>query len=168
MLKLKDRIHFLIPLFASLSLFPLQSCSNSQIGQQLANSFDSSPESIQLESNSKKVEPKKVEPKKVEPKKVEPKKVTKVRSVSVRQSRKTLSSESNVGERPNLEEIVIPFTPQPYRITIKLSGANPSAPAESVTKALRKAGVRFEVERIELVELSSSHKPSLVRRGPRL
>ena len=36
--------------------------------------------------------------------------------------------------------------------TIKLSGANPSAPAESVTKALRKAGVSFSVEKIERIK----------------
>tara|TARA_B100000579_G_C22444951_1_gene671612 strand:+ start:164 stop:562 length:399 start_codon:yes stop_codon:yes gene_type:complete len=41
------------------------------------------------------------------------------------------------------------FNPQPYRIILRLSGANPSAPAETVTKALRKAGVEFEVEKIE-------------------
>ena len=41
------------------------------------------------------------------------------------------------------------FNPQPYRIILRLSGANPSAPAETVTEALRKAGVQFEVEKIE-------------------
>ena len=41
------------------------------------------------------------------------------------------------------------FNPQPYRIILKLSGANPSAPAETVTAALRKAGIQFEVEKIE-------------------
>ena len=50
------------------------------------------------------------------------------------------------------EENILPFTPQPYRITIKLSGSNPAAPAETLTKALRKAGVIFEVEMIERVE----------------
>ena len=41
------------------------------------------------------------------------------------------------------------FNPQPYRIILRLSGANPSAPAETVTEALRKAGVQFVVEKIE-------------------
>ncbi|MEC9029209.1 MAG: hypothetical protein VYB74_02855 [Cyanobacteriota bacterium] len=45
-----------------------------------------------------------------------------------------------------------PVTPQPYRITIKLSAADPSAPAEAVTQALRMAGVTFEVETIERVK----------------
>ena len=37
----------------------------------------------------------------------------------------------------------------PYRVTIRLPLADPSAPAEVVTKALRAAGVPFEVETIE-------------------
>jgi hypothetical protein len=39
--------------------------------------------------------------------------------------------------------------PAPYRVTIRLPLADPSAPAEVVTKALRAAGVPFEVETIE-------------------
>ena len=40
----------------------------------------------------------------------------------------------------------------PYRITIRLAGADPAAPAEAVTRALREADVGFVVERIERVE----------------
>ena len=39
----------------------------------------------------------------------------------------------------------------PYRITIRLSGADPAAPAEAVTQALRSSAVDFMVERIERV-----------------
>ena len=39
----------------------------------------------------------------------------------------------------------------PYRITIRLAGADPSAPAEAVTQALRTSAVEFMVERIERV-----------------
>lgn len=39
----------------------------------------------------------------------------------------------------------------PYRITIRLAGADPSAPAEAVTQALRTSAVDFMVERIERV-----------------
>ncbi len=42
-----------------------------------------------------------------------------------------------------------PVRPAPYRVTIRLPLADPSAPAEVVTKALRAAGVPFEVETIE-------------------
>ena len=41
------------------------------------------------------------------------------------------------------------FTPKPYRIIIRLEGINPSAPAQSVTSALRNAGLIFEIEKIE-------------------
>ncbi|WP_392347453.1 hypothetical protein [Parasynechococcus sp.] len=41
---------------------------------------------------------------------------------------------------------------EPYRITIRLAGADPAAPAEAVTRALRDADVGFAVERIERVE----------------
>lgn len=44
-----------------------------------------------------------------------------------------------------------PASPAPYRITLRLPGADPSAPAEAVTEALRAAGVSFEVEMIERV-----------------
>ncbi len=44
-----------------------------------------------------------------------------------------------------------PAAAVPYRITLKLPGADPSAPAEAVTEALRAAGLRFEVETIERI-----------------
>jgi hypothetical protein len=46
---------------------------------------------------------------------------------------------------------VNPSKPAPYRITIQLPSADPAAPAEAVTEALRAAGVSFEVEMIERV-----------------
>ena len=41
---------------------------------------------------------------------------------------------------------------EPYRITNRLSGADPAAPAEAVTRVLRNADVRFAVERIERIQ----------------
>ncbi|PZV01548.1 MAG: hypothetical protein DCF23_12970 [Cyanobium sp.] len=43
----------------------------------------------------------------------------------------------------------------PYRVTLKLPAADPAAPAEVVTEALRAAGVRFEVETIERIRSTS-------------
>lgn len=43
----------------------------------------------------------------------------------------------------------------PYRVTLKLPAADPAAPAEAVTEALRAAGVRFEVETIERIRSTS-------------
>ena len=56
------------------------------------------------------------------------------------------------------------FKPQPYRIILKLSGANPSAPAETVTEALRKAGVQFEVEKIERFNEENFSKNTSLKR----
>jgi len=41
---------------------------------------------------------------------------------------------------------------EPYRITIRLPGADPASPSDAVTRALRQAGVPFAVERIERIE----------------
>jgi hypothetical protein len=49
--------------------------------------------------------------------------------------------------------------PAPYRITIQLPAADPAAPAEAVTEALRAAGVSFEVEMIERIG-ASTPKPA--------
>ena len=43
-------------------------------------------------------------------------------------------------------------SPFPYRVTLRLPQADPSAPAEAVTRALRAAGIPFEVETIERVK----------------
>ncbi len=56
------------------------------------------------------------------------------------------------------------YKPQTYRIILKLSGANPSAPAETVTEALRKAGVEFEVEKIERFDENKLFKDSSFKR----
>ena len=56
------------------------------------------------------------------------------------------------------------FNPQPYRIILRLSGANPSAPAETVTEALRTAGVQFEVEKIERFDEEGLSKDSSFKR----
>ena len=50
--------------------------------------------------------------------------------------------------------------PAPYRITIQLPSADPAAPAEAVTQALRAAGVSFEVEMIERVGAAATPAPA--------
>jgi len=78
-------------------------------------------------------------------------------------SEKTFDSAKNTRKKITLKRSSAPFTPLPYRITIKLSGTNPSAPAELLTKALRSAGLKFEVERIERVEKRSPGHQKLDR-----
>ena len=52
---------------------------------------------------------------------------------------------------PKPERDIPKQPPAPYRITIRLAGADPAAPAEAVTQALRTSAVEFMVERIERV-----------------
>jgi hypothetical protein len=49
-----------------------------------------------------------------------------------------------------------PGLSSPYRVTLRLPLADPSAPAEAVTQALRAAGIVFEVETIERVKGGAS------------
>jgi hypothetical protein len=60
-----------------------------------------------------------------------------------------------------------PFAhPLPYRVTIRLPEADPSAPAEAVTKALRATGVAFEVETIERITSPGSAPPATSAPSP--
>ena len=61
--------------------------------------------------------------------------------------------------------VAAPSKPAPYRVTIKLPAADPSAPAEVVTQALRAAGLSFEVESIERVS-NGAEAPALPTRTP--
>ena len=54
-----------------------------------------------------------------------------------------------------------PANPAPYRVTIRLPQADPSAPAEVVTEALRAAGVPFEVETIERMGSGTAAAPAV-------
>ena len=136
-----------IRLFLIVILIPLQSCSNTVIGEKLESSFDTprnprASEDINIKSKKQNEMPKITSRIKVEKKKNEKDlgKIIKENSIS---NKDRLSQKSSKSVKNTI------FTPQPYRIILRLSGANPSAPAETVTKALRKAGVQFEVEKIE-------------------
>lgn len=65
----------------------------------------------------------------------------------VRPSPTVRSEELSITEPPSVPSQQL----QPYRITIRLSAADPSAPAEIVTRALRRSNVPFAVERIESI-----------------
>jgi hypothetical protein len=51
--------------------------------------------------------------------------------------------------------------PAPYRLILRLPAADPAAPAEAVTEALRAAGVSFEVETIERVPAANAPSESV-------
>ena len=133
--------------FLIVTLLPFQSCSNTQIGEKLENSFEITENSIDaVKSIKKKNQTDQIKETKSR-KKLE-KSEDNMRIIIQEDSISNKDRSSQNTTKLLNKEI---FDPQPYRIILKLSGANPSAPAESVTKALRKAGVKFEVEKIERV-----------------
>ena len=130
------------------SLIPLQSCSNTLIGEKLENSFDTTQNSIVSEKSRKAKEQKKLK----EIKQIKFSKLDDDNNKNINSSIKEENSKSNkdrFSQKSSKSIKKVIFNPQPYRIILKLSAANPSAPAETVTKALIKAGVQFEVVKIE-------------------
>lgn len=125
----------------------LAGCSGTRFGDQLARSFSAPPaqpaQPVSPAPNpatatpaSKAAAPPTAAPTAVSPKKAEPKPVE---------------------AKP---AAVNPSKPAPYRITIQLPSADPAAPAEAVTEALRAAGVSFEVEMIERVGAAATPAPA--------
>ena len=125
----------------------LAGCSGTRFGDQLARSFSAPPaqpaQPVSPAPNpatatpaSKAASPPTAAPTAASPKKAEPK---------------------PVAAKP---AAVNPSKPAPYRITIQLPSADPAAPAEAVTEALRAAGVSFEVEMIERVGAAATPAPA--------
>jgi len=125
----------------------LAGCSGTRFGDQLARSFSAppaqpaqpvspAPNPATVTPASKAASPPTAAPTAASPKKAEPK---------------------PVAAKP---AAVNPSKPAPYRITIQLPSADPAAPAEAVTQALRAAGVSFEVEMIERVGAAATPAPA--------
>ncbi len=153
-----------IRLFLIIALFPLQSCTNTLIGEKLENSFDTTDDLIisektnQIKGLNKLEETKKSKSIKVKNKK-------EIETIKENITKENLISNKNrFSQKSNKSSKKVIFNPQPYRIILKLSGANPSAPAETVTNALRQAGVQFEVEKIERFDEQKLLKDSSLKR----
>ena len=136
-----------IRLFLIVILFPLQSCSNTLIGEKLENSFDTNENVIISEKINNNPQKSNEIPKIKSRIKVEMKENGKDFGNTIQE--KTIANKDRLSQKSSKLVKKTIFNPQPYRIIIRLSGANPAAPAETVTEALRKAGVQFEVEKIE-------------------
>ena len=144
-LRLIEKMFF--RLFLIVILFPLQSCSNTLIGEKLENSFDTNENTIISEKINNKPQKSNEIPKIKSRIKVERKENGKDFGNTIQE--KTIANKDRLSQKSSKLVKKTIFNPQPYRIIIRLSGANPAAPAETVTEALRKAGVQFEVEKIE-------------------
>ena len=130
------------PLLVGLLPLLLVGCSSTPLGQQLGASFDAPPPAeptpaAKLEPAIKPVPPQ--QPKAEEPQ-VDPEPAAEA----------TPAPEPESKAEP--EQTAEPRDPQPYRVILRLPSADPSAPAEAVTKALRAAGLPFEVETIERLQ----------------
>ncbi len=141
---------------------PLQSCSNTVIGEKLENSFDikknltSSLDTSKEDNKLNEIQKNKLSPNS-ERKLIDQVKVKIVEEQTILKNDKLVQKSNK-----SLKKVI--FNPQPYRIILRLSGADPSAPAETVTKALRKAGVQFEVEKIERFDEKSMLKNTSLKR----
>ena len=139
-----------IRLFLIVTILPLQACSNTLIGEKLENSFDATENSRALvKANNKPQEL--TEKIKIESRIKVDKKENENDFSSFNKENSTSKKVRLSQKSTKLIKKTI-FNPQPYRIILRLSGANPSAPAETVTEALRQAGVQFEVEKIERLD----------------
>ena len=151
-----------IRLFLIVTLIPLQSYSNTLIGEKLENSFDITENPKTSEKTNNKLQKLNETTKRKSRIKNEKKEnennfdnIIKVNPVS---------NKDRLSQKPTKSIKKKIFNPQPYRIILRLSGANPSAPAETVTEALRKAGVQFEVEKIERFDEENFSKNTSLKR----
>ena len=137
----------LIRLILIISFLPIQSCSNTLVGEKLESSFNTTDNPMISEKKNNKRQKTSEIPKIKSTIKV----VMKENEKDSQNIIKVNSITNNDRPIPKQRKLVKKeiYNPQPYRIILRLSGANPAAPAETVTEALRKAGVQFEVEKIE-------------------
>ena len=143
-------------------ILPLQSCSNTLVGEKLENSFGTMEDSKSSVNASEKRliinQKTNINLKANEDKKQNEKDIGNVIKLNSISNKDSLSQKTTKLTKKTI------FNPQPYRIILRLSGANPSAPAESVTEALRKAGVQFEVEKIERYDEENFSKDTSLKR----
>jgi hypothetical protein len=124
----------------------LQACAGTPVAEQLERSFavpEDRPVQLTAPVPALKTSPTVASPTAQPPSAPEPEAV----------SRPEAENAPEPVPQPKPRTVASQRLPQaPYRITIRLAGADPAAPAEAVTRALREAGVGFAVERIERVE----------------
>ena len=166
-----------------LSLLPLlmllQACDGTPFGQRLSESFDSqagdvSPAGTQADPDTSVVAYKGKQQSKVNENDKPTASVSKDANAtesdeSERQSDRKSDREQSPAPAVATDSPKPRSTPErtlPYRIMIRLSAADPAAPAEGVTEALRRAGIGFEVETIEKVPASDLNQSSNLQPKP--
>ncbi|MGB1196446.1 MAG: hypothetical protein ACPG3W_07185 [Synechococcus sp.] len=151
-----------------LALMLLQACDGTPFGQRLSDSFDDptsqpaaedAPRPVQVKAEQGTTESEKDKPEEDKPVKADPVADSDQEDPGTADSldSKAVNSQAGVSEA-NPPRATSGRT-LPYRITIRLSSADPAAPAEGVTEALRKAGIGFEVETIEKISTAQPAAP---------
>tara|TARA_B100000925_G_scaffold159186_1_gene119512 strand:- start:202 stop:624 length:423 start_codon:yes stop_codon:yes gene_type:complete len=125
----------------------LQACAGTPLADQLEQSFAMPDSSLQPESSPAASSP--PEPAVAEVDQAPPKDEPVETPDPVPEAK--VADRSLEAKSPKPERDIPQQPPAPYRITIRLAGADPAAPAEAVTQALRTSAVEFMVESIERV-----------------
>lgn len=141
------------------ALWLLQACGSTPFGQQLSDSFDAPAAAPQV---SPAASPSPPSPKPPSP---QPQESKATQSPPAQPERSSVTQVAPVKPAKPVKAMARPQEPQPYRITIRLSAADPSAPAEVVTRSLREAGIGFEVERIERIQTPGTLRVTPEPRG---
>lgn len=132
-----------------LPLVLLQACAGTPLAERLERSFAAPDEPVQPPATS----PLPSQPEKT-PISTEAPRATSMAESESESVARTEPEPSPKTESPTRVQAA-PARPRqplaPYRITIRLAEADPSAPAEAVTQSLRSSGVDFMVERVERV-----------------
>lgn len=157
-----------LSLVALLPLLVLQACASTPFGQQLSDSFnpqDAPSRSAPASSAPSSDVPSSDVPSTVSPGadgqlKTEDGVVASTSSETDEASPETEDQSSQAAAQEVGEAPTVPERTRPYRIILRLSAADPAAPAEGVTDALRRAGIGFEVETIEKVPSSELNRSS--------
>ena len=135
------RLAWLLPLAL------LQACAGSPVAEELQRSFES-PELAATEAEASIPE----QPRVVDPAPIDRSQVVEVEEEAATKPDTDTDTDAEVDgidvQQPMSKSLQ---PPAPYRITIRLAGADPAAPAEAVTRALRQSDVVFSVERIERI-----------------
>ena len=123
----------------------LQACAGSPVAEELQRSFES-PELMATEAEA----PIPEQPPVVDPAPIDrPQVVDEEAATKANIDTDTDTDVDGIDVQQPMSKSLQP--PAPYRITIRLAGADPAAPAEAVTRALRQSEVVFSVERIERI-----------------
>ena len=160
-------------------LMLLQACDGTPFGQRLSESFDSqagdvSPAGTQADPDTSVVVDKGKQQAKVNENDKPTASVSKDANATESDESERQSDRKSDREQSPAPAVVTDSpkprsTPErtlPYRIMIRLSAADPAAPAEGVTEALRRAGIGFEVETIEKVPASDLNQSSNLQPKP--